>query len=164
MNFIGIDPGLTGAIALLDEEGKAQVWDTPTGRDKKRNIYLPGQMHARLYQVICHAGSPSTFKEAVVYIEKVHSMPKQGVASSFNFGQGYGLWIGLVTALGLPIEYVPPQTWMKEMFKGRPIGKDASRALAQEKWPYLVDQLSLKKHHGRSDALLIAEYGRRTYG
>ena len=163
MKFIGIDPGLDGAIAILmtgPHHVVASVKDTPTGKDSKRRIYLLGEMR----QLLLNWSEYNQDNPVTVFIEKVHSMPKQGVASSFNFGQGYGIWQGLVVALGLPIEYVAPQTWMKEMFRDRPIGKDASRARAQELFPELVDQLNLKKHHGRSDALLIAEYGRRTYG
>lgn len=100
----------------------------------------------------------------LVYIERVHSMPKQGVASSFNFGMGYGLWQGIVAGLGWSMELVTPQQWMKVMMAGQLRGKDPARARAQELWPHAMYYFERVKDHGRADAALIAEFGRRTYG
>lgn len=155
MIYIGIDPGQTGAVALIYESGKVTLIDTPIQATNKggknKNEYLPRQMadilgnHAR-----CH-----------VFIEAVHSMPKQGVASSFDFGTGYGIWLGIIAALNLPMTKVTPQKWKKELMAG--FGdKDAARIRAQELFPACVSELSRKKDIGRADALLIAEYGRRT--
>ena len=54
-------------------------------------------------------------KNCNVFIEKVHSMPGQGVASMFNFGKGYGIWIGILAALKISKTLVTPQEWKKEM-------------------------------------------------
>jgi len=89
------------------------------------------------------------------------------VASSFNFGMGYGMWIGIVVGLGLPYELVTPQRWQKEMLAGMQGGKDASCIRAQELFPEADLRLgprSKKLHDGRADALLLAEFGRRTHG
>ncbi len=80
---------------------------------------------------------------------------------------GYGLWIGICAGLGLRYELVTPQRWQKEMLAGMQGGKDASCIRAQELFPEAdlkKGPRSKKLHDGRSDALLIAEYGRRTYG
>ncbi len=166
MNFVGIDPGLDGALAVInsDDPTRPRIWDTPTGKvgtsKSSKRIPMPFEMRQILYDNIL-------LQDTIVFIEKVHAMQKQGVTSMFNFGLGYGLWIGIVTALGLSLEYVTPQKWMKEMMAGRPIGKDAQVARAQELWPSIAEQLVGPrggKKDGRADALLIAEYGRRTYG
>ncbi|MCH8066535.1 MAG: hypothetical protein IIC90_12040 [Chloroflexi bacterium] len=161
MIIIGIDPGLTGAVARIghvDVVGSgpgSEVWDTPTAKDGKRTVFLPREMRRLLLDAI--AGQACS-----VFIERVHSMPKQGVSSSFNFGMGYGIWIGLIHGLGYSIEHVTPNAWKKEMMAGMSKEKDASRVRAQELFPDA--DLHLVKHHGRADALLIAEYGRRRYG
>ena len=165
MIIIGIDPGLTGAVARIRQTGDPlvltyQVWDAPTGKDGKHTVLLGREMKKILYEASCLPQVGTI--DVIVFIEKVHSMPKQCVASSFNFGQGYGLWLGLIVGLGLPYEQVTPQRWQKETLAGMQGGKDASRIRAQELFPDA--HLSRKKDHGRADALLIAEYGRRTVG
>ena len=152
---IGIDPGLDGAIAWLDGDGHYLVWDTPTAKDGRHRVYLLSEMRALLLNAT--VGVQGTHH---VFIEKVHSMPRQGVASSFNFGDGFGSWKGLVAGLALPMTLVTPQRWQKTILDGMQGGKDASIIRALELFP-LAD-LKRKKDHGRADALLIAEYGRRT--
>ena len=160
MIIIGIDPGLEGAIAYLVEghrliESSIRVVDTPTTKDGTHRVYLPQEMRRLLAE-------PTQGLRCHVFIEKVHSMPKQGVASSFNFGVGFGLWQGLIAGLGLPVTFVTPQRWMKDMMAGMQRGKDSSIVRAQELFPDAP--LSRKKDHGRADALLIAEWGRRQLG
>lgn len=89
------------------------------------------------------------------YLEQVHSMPGQGVASSFKFGQGYGSLEMALTAAGIPFERVTPQKWQKALgclTKGQ---KNVSKRKAQELFP------TMKVTHATADALLIAEWGRR---
>ena len=157
MNIIGIDPGLTGAVAMIDRGGVAYMWDTPTIVVKKgkktKTEYLPAQMVAIL--------TDAPTGPVHVYIEKVGAMPGQGVTSMFNFGKGFGLWLGILAGLKLPHTLVTPQAWKKELMQGM-ADKDAARIRAQELFPCCVDQLSRKKDHGRAEALLIAFYG-KTY-
>ena len=90
-------------------------------------------------------------------------MPGQGVRSMFTMGYGVGVWTGLLVGLLLPYNRVTPQRWKKLMMDGIAAkDKDASRHRAQQLFP-LAD-LRLKKHDGRAEALLIAEYGHRTLG
>jgi crossover junction endodeoxyribonuclease RuvC len=88
-------------------------------------------------------------------------MPKQGVASSFCFGQGLGMWQGIIAALGLPLEMPSPQRWKKEMLADQGKDKDASRFKAIALFPALAAQMSRVKDDGRAEAILMAEYGRR---
>lgn len=166
MITIGIDPGLDGAVAVISEgihgnaQGKTQynLYDIPvlnvkSGKKNKRQYNI-----AEMVKII----SLHKYQESVVALEKVHSMPDQGVASMFSMGEGLGIWKGIVTALELPITHVTPQAWKKVMMAGMGKEKDASRQRAIQLFPQLADQLNLKKHHGRADALLIAEFLRRT--
>ena len=96
---------------------------------------------------------------AVVGFEQVHSMPQEGVSSSFSFGRGVGQWEGIISALQLPIEYVTPQVWKKALGLGH--DKNASILKAQQLLPAAAPFLTLVKHDGRAEACLIAEYFRR---
>lgn len=152
MIVIGIDPGITGAVVSISEHGSVCFFDTPTTPPGSgRREFLPVEMADILYE----------FKNnSHVFIEKVHSMPGQGVASMFSFGMGYGIWIGIVAALKIPYSLVTPQSWKKDLMQGMK-DKDASRLRAQQLLPWETERLKRKKDVGRADAFLIAEYGRR---
>jgi crossover junction endodeoxyribonuclease RuvC len=157
MQFIGIDPGLDGAIAVID--GPAQHFmDTPTAQvGTKRE--MDAHAATRLLKSLCQG------KDCFVAVEKVHAMPGQGVTSMFSFGRGYGTWLGILAALGIPHNTVAPQTWKKVMLADGGKEKDASRVKAMQLYPQIADQLSRKKDHGRADALLMAAWAQRVvYG
>lgn len=161
MIFIGVDPGLTGAIAAVHDSGKViGVWDSPVLTIEKKT----GVRHelnrvemASLVREILH--SRDELGEPFACVERVNAMPDQGVTSSFSFGMGYGIWLGILTTLHVPIDLVHPTRWKKKMLDGMNKSKDADRMRAIDLWPDV--DFSLKKHHGRADALLIAEYRRR---
>lgn len=157
--IIGIDPGITGAVAFINAGGVTAT-DTPSHEvksgKKTKQDYLPAQMAGIL--------APFSGKPGVhCFIEKVGAMPGQGVTSMFNFGKGFGLWLGILSALKIPFTLVTPQVWKKEIMQGMG-DKDAARIRAQQLFPAKVQELSRKKDIGRADAILIAEYGRRTMG
>ena len=89
------------------------------------------------------------------FLEKVGAMPKQGVSSTFKFGQHYGLLRGLLVALQIPREFPTPQTWQKALGCLTGGDKNVSKAKAAQLWP------DIKWTHATADAALIAEYGRR---
>lgn len=138
---IGIDPGASGGIAWIDERGRMCVEKMP---DTLRDIWdLLAQFHSFQSAPVCKA-----------YLEQVHSMPGQGVASSFKFGQGYGGLEMALIAAGIPFERVTPQKWQKALGCLTGGDKNVSKRRAQELFP------SIKFTHATADAALIAEYGR----
>lgn len=153
--FIGIDPGLDGAIAIIEEDGDVKVYDTPTLKIGNKRGFMLQEMVNILRPI---AIGPFYTAAAV---EKVHSMPRQGVASAFSFGKGVGYWEGVLAALQIPYEEVTPQRWQGVMMDGMQKTKDASRLRAMQLFPQLADQLKLKSNDGRADALLIALWRRR---
>ena len=142
--ILGIDPGASGAIGMV--EPMVEVWDMPA-------------TVADLVTLM------RTFDPALtrVYVEAVHAMPGQGVTSTFAFGEGYGAILGVLAALGLPHRTIAPQTWKRQLGLKREqdarATKNAARALAQQLFP--TASLSRVRDHGRAEALLIAEWGRR---
>ena len=157
--FIGIDPGLSGAIGIIDDDGSfVQVIDTPTalirnGNHARREYAARDMVGALAF----HPGLLQSRARANVHVflEEQHSMPGQGVRSMFTTGVGFGLWLGILAALALPYTRVRPSTWKKELGLSR--DKEQSRLRAQQLFPGA--QLNLKKHEGRAEALLLAWYG-----
>jgi len=160
--FVGIDPGKRGAVAYLLPSGVVEIFDFPTLAVRKgsgRREYDAAAMVTLLERA--HA------VEMRVCIERVHSMPEQGVASTFSFGQGYGIWLGILAALRISYQAVTPQAWKKLLMAGAPKEKSASVLAAGQIFPRAVDLLRGPRGatlDGRADALLLAEYARRTWG
>jgi crossover junction endodeoxyribonuclease RuvC len=147
---IGIDPGISGAIAVFRDGKLESVVDMPTveiasGKTIKRHISA-----ATLRNIL----ELDMYQFSHVVIEKVGAMPGQGVTSMFNFGRSAGIIEGVVAALRMPHTYVTPAAWTKAV--GRPAGKDASRMRAMELFPAKADLFKRAKDDGRSDAALIA--------
>ena len=153
MKVIGIDPGLSGAIAVLQDNKVKEIFDVPVmpeGKKNKRQLNS-AQLVKLLKDII------SDSEEVLVVVENVSAMPGQGVTSMFNFGQTFGAIKGICAALGLPIFFVRPAKWKKH-FDLINSSKDASRTKAIEMYPSLSDQLSKKKDVNKSDAILIARF------
>lgn len=164
MIYIGIDPGLSGAVGIIDDQFardcQVAVFDTPTALvegEKTKRKYLTPAMALILERYATLTRQPNL----LCVLENVHSMPKQGVASSFNFGEGKGIWEGILAAYHIPTELVSPQRWKKEIMADQGKDKSAARFKAMALFPSLADQLKLVKHDGRAEALLMAEYARR---
>ena len=150
MIVIGVDPGVSGAVAILDGIWLVAVHDMPVaivGKSRKRRDVLEGQLADLL----------RPHPDAVCWIEQVGAMPGQGVSSTFLFGACYGLCRGVAAGLGLRVELVTPQAW-KRHHGLLGTDKDAARAVASRLFPGA--SLARVKDGGRADALLIAEYGR----
>ena len=152
MSFvIGIDPGISGAIAFFEDGVLDCVVDMPTlkiasGKTMKSHI------SAVTLVDILDGWYPRN--EAHVVIEKVGAMPGQGVSSMFNFGRSAGIIEGVVAAMHFPSTYVTPAAWTKAV--GRAAGKDASRMRAMELFPTRAELFKRAKDDGRADAALIA--------
>ena len=163
MIVIGIDPGLTGAVAWIQSGtmiGDFGVIDAPiltVEKNKSIRHEMDRVGMARIVEDIKSMVTPMS--RIVAAVERVHSMPEQGVASSFSFGMGYGIWLGILAAFEIPVDLVHPTRWKKGMLDGMGKTKEASMLRAKELFP--TADLQLKKHHGRAEALLIAEWRRR---
>jgi crossover junction endodeoxyribonuclease RuvC len=159
MIYLGIDPGFTGALAAIEVRGAAtqmEVWDAPiltVGERRQMDLHAMRALLGRW------SDRPS---DVHVFIERVHSMPGSSGRSMFAFGQGYGEWRGEVVALGYSLTAVEPARWKGALMDGMGKDKDAARFRAALLFPQLAAQFARKQDDGRAEALLIAEYGRRT--
>lgn len=143
--IMGIDPGLSGAIAFLfvDDPHRVAVEDMPV---------VDGNVSASLLAQKIKAFAPS-----YAVIEHVHAMPKQGVSSTFNFGKAFGQVIGVGGALNIPLHFVTPAKWKKRFLLSA--DKEEARAMALRLFPACAASFARKKDHGRAEAALIAKYG-----
>jgi crossover junction endodeoxyribonuclease RuvC len=145
---IGIDPGLSGALAILSPDGSVElVADLPIIRDLKL-AWVDGRA---LQSIILGALEGRT---ATAMVERVSSMPGQGVASSFQFGVGFGSILGVLLALHIRIEFVTASSWKRSYG----LGKDKHASLHKARLLFPTAELHLAKHDGRAEALLIAHY------
>jgi hypothetical protein len=137
--YLALDPGASGGIAFIPENGNPWAVKMP---DSDKDLF-----DLLVATTVDYA--------PVAVLELVHSMPKQGVSSSFTFGEGYGkLQMALIGA-GIPFERVTPQKWQKALGCLTKGDKNVSKRKAQELFP------SIQITHAIADALLIAEYCRR---
>ena len=135
MIIIGIDPGLSGAIAILEDKKILNIFDVPVmseGKKNKRQINS-----AQLVKILKEFTNDKKDEEVVVVVEQVNAMPGQGVTSMFNFGQTFGAIKGVCAALELPIFLVRPSKWKKH-FELINSSKDASRTKVIEMYPFII--------------------------
>jgi crossover junction endodeoxyribonuclease RuvC len=149
--IIGIDPGISGAIVLIDSHGgyidSVMMPSIKTGKSSRVNAAAIVGFLSDYKSVICHC-----------YIEQVGAMPGQGTSSMFNFGHSAGVVEGLIAGMGIPYSKITPQAWKKAYgLIGK--DKDAARSRAVELYPSLrlLDQKG--KGQAIADAIFIARHG-----
>ena len=153
MIIVGIDPGLSGAIAILKDIKVLNIFDMPVMAEGKKN-----KRQLNSAQLVNIIRENTNLKEDIaVVVEQVNAMPGQGVTSMFNFGQSFGVIKGVCSALSLPIYFVRPTKW-KKYFNLIKTNKDASRTKVIEVYPEISAKLSRKKDSNKADAILIARY------
>jgi crossover junction endodeoxyribonuclease RuvC len=142
--ILGCDPGLTGAIAALDNATGALLWveDMPVVDRLVNAAELADWLRGELI----HAAA----------VEQVASRPGQGVASTFKFGQTHGTLLGVLGALSVPVVHVTPAKWKRTF--GLTSDKERSRRMAIELWPTMAGHFARKRDDGRAEAALIARW------
>ena len=98
MRILGIDPGLSGALAFWSDGDLIKVYDVPTMKARKRGREVDWSEAARIVDAAGHIDH--------AIIESAAAMPKQGVASMFKFGYVCGGLRGLVAAHFIPVTSV----------------------------------------------------------
>lgn len=155
---IGVDPGITGGVVALSDDGKILEKYT-----------MPSV--AGLIDIAAFADLFREFTKGYavhVFMEQAQSFPKQGVASSFNYGRGFGNLEGVLGALRIARTLVRPHVWTKVIHAGLQKelpAKEKSKLALTRLFPDVdlrASERCRKQHEGMMDALLIAEYGRRT--
>lgn len=161
MLVLGIDPGLSGGLALIESgEGRRVVFavDIPVmGVASKQRVHARGVLQILQKHKIDHA-----------FIERAQAMPDQGSSSGFNYGRAVGALEACVEGMMIPISFVEPTAWKKTHGLTKPAGIDA------KEWRKVVKENSRQRailiypacpfwnrklDHGRAEAALIADHG-----
>jgi len=152
--YLGIDPGVSGALAVIDGTD-VRLFDVPTRKAKVGSVYLAGAMADLVRQQI-DCGEP---RGCFAMLEEVSIRPGESGRSALKIGKGSGIWEGVLAGASVPYEMPLPAVWKRE-FRLIGLDKVASRARACELFPEYRAEL-LKRRPDYSEALLLAEYARR---
>jgi hypothetical protein len=154
MRILGVDPGATGALAMIDDLGDLRVADMPVfmvmrGKSDKAEVDVRA-----LFDLL------DEWRPDVAYFEQVGGMKGQAAGAAFNFGRSTGLAEAAVKRCSGRFIAISPASWKRRMgLLGA--GKDASRSLAANTFSAYAALFRRAKDDGRAEAALLAEYGRR---
>ena len=147
-DILGMDPGLTGALALY-RDGQWILLDMPIAGDAKHHeINGPELCRWLRERPPDHA-----------FVEYAAGRPGQGLTSMFRFGCSYGAIKRALAACGVPYTVITPAKWKPAVGVLKGADKEASRQRALQLFPHQATQLARKKHHARADAMLLAYFG-----
>ena len=173
--IIGVDVGILGAFCVLDLKGNIvktknfplieEIKDNHRrGQKSKTRIERYYDREAVIDNFSEFANEEVSDPETIAYVELVHSRPGEGVATMFKFGDCFGQLKMLLACMNIPMRFVTPGEWCREMHKG--IGnkdwkaKGRSWASFERRFTHYARGFSKKPTDGIIDAALIAEYGR----
>ena len=154
---LGIDPGVTGAFALIGPDG-TMVDDLPVIRDGTLAWIDAGAFEHQLRLIGCGEGT-------VAFVERVHAMPKNGALAGFSQGMTLGSILATLQVVGCSVRLVSPATWKRAaglVSESRDESDSARKRRSLDRARLLFPNLRLDrvKDHGRAEALLIADHGR----
>ena len=147
--YWGIDPGKTGAVAIIGEDGFIKFLSDY----QEPPVLLP-----------ILKGTQKAFPCTMCALEKAQAMPKQGVVGVFNYGVNFGSWMAMLAALSIPFMQIPPAKWKKTLVGiGDKKDKDLVRLSAIQRFPDATDLLKRKKDHNRAEAIWLANWMRENH-
>lgn len=152
---LGVDPGVAGAIAVLDAEtGElVQVVDMPVLNDGpagRKSVNAP-----LLADLVFKTHATAAF------VEFVGARPGEGAVGAFAFGRSRGVVEGVLGAAGVPVTFLAPAAWKRaaQIPPGKDGAKDLARSEAIRRWPAQAGLFARRKDDGRAEACLIAVAG-----
>jgi crossover junction endodeoxyribonuclease RuvC len=151
--ILGIDPGLSGAIAVLNADGSLlAIHDMPTLADGAKGRLA---LNAPLVSAIV---SQTCARQA--FCELIGPRPTDGVAGAFGFGRSRGIIEGTLAAVGIPVEMIAPPTWKRRFnIAAGKENKDSARSVAIARWPAQAALFARKSNIDRAEAALIGLCG-----
>jgi len=155
--IIGIDPGFSGAIAFLHNNNKLIVNDMPLVKINNRK-----QVDCDKINELIKTAKINSKNFNFAAIEDVHSMPGQGVASTFRFGYNAGILLGILKSNDIKVLRVRPTVWKSALGLSRK--KSESLMLAKKIFPYYKTYFNRAKDDGRAEAALLAYYAKQSFG
>ena len=162
MNFIGIDPGLSGGIAIINHDD-ILVMKMPVYKVNKKNEISGYMLYPLFHQI--RIDEKHSKEKAIIYIEKARIIRGNSAATAAKTMKGYGKLLGIIESVGLKYHEIEINQWKKKFNISK--DKEESIALARELYPkvnLLPTSRCTKYHDGMAEALLLAELARRENG
>lgn len=158
MLAIGIDPGVTGAVALVGDR-YAEVHDAPTHTPNDKTRINPAGVARLLKRALTLEEFTGETHNALAAIEYVSTRRGEAAARALGYGQGHGVYLGALAVLDLPPVIVTPAKWKKALgLDAKQNGKTDALMLARRLFPGFATMLDREKDHGRAEALLICHW------
>ena len=147
--YIGIDPGKSGGIMVINELGEATAYKCP---EKVFDM-------AVLFRLLIGDTAPD---DVNLLMERVWARPGNAVRAAFTYGVNYGQWLGIAASHEVRMYTTLPNTWIKWVGcpKGLPVKerKHWLRDKAKELYPELK-----KVTLATADAILITHYAKEEH-
>jgi crossover junction endodeoxyribonuclease RuvC len=161
--IVGIDPGNTGAVAILSDDAREiiDLFDIPTKEvkvgGKNRNIFDFAAWAELCNDRLGGAGIK------IAYVENESSSPIMGKVQCFSFGTNFGAIQAVLYYMGIPVKLLAASKWSKILhLRNKKIAPEGGLDKARELFPPLADKyFKRKKDNGRADAVLIAVAGHK---
>ena len=147
--YIGIDPGISGGIAVIDTKGKMKAYKCPRSSDDM----------ALLFQMCIGRTAPKNIK---LLMERVWARPTNAVRAAFSYGTNYGQWLGIAASHEITMNTVIPVEWIKWVGCPKALKKDVRKRWLKEKARELYPNIN-KLTLATSDAILITHYAREEH-
>ena len=147
--YIGIDPGASGGIAVIDEKGIMKAYKCPKSSDEM----------SLLFQMCMGSTSAANIK---LLMERVWARPTNAVRAAFSYGVNYGQWLGIVATHEVEMNTAIPVEWIKWVGCPKALKRDVRKRWLKEKAGELypnVNKLTL----ATSDAILITHFAKEEY-
>jgi crossover junction endodeoxyribonuclease RuvC len=144
VKVVGIDPGITGAIAMHEGGRLTTLEDMPVFDTRVDGAEVTS---------ILRAMDPDC-----VFVENTHAMPRNGSIASFKLGLNTGIVIGVIQSLSHPLFRITPAKWKSKMGVSR-LDKNGVRGICREMYPDWASCFARVKDHNRAEAVLISRYG-----
>ena len=168
--FVGVDPGKSGALVALSADGSwVSSMPMPVAGSGSSARVQAWAVCDWLRSLAPEHKTALVLSNITAVIEKVHSMPAQGMVSTFSFGHATGVVYGALSAAGVRILEVSPRDWQVYGLRGKPKGtrvqlKATVVQSVYERWPESREALTqrggkIRKESGTADAALIALWG-----
>ncbi|WP_334038033.1 hypothetical protein [Burkholderia gladioli] len=160
MITLGIDPGITGALAALDHNGALRVVDVPTrpkpGNTKVRNEINPKMLQMHLRELVAPC------EQVIVVMEALNTFAGGSVQTMGSLEATKAVIATVCELSGFTVHSVTPQRWQSFFgIKARADEDTKAQSLRIARELYGASFCPLKKHHGRADAILIARWAQR---
>ena len=147
--YIGIDPGASGGIAVIDEKGIMMAYKCPKSSDEMSLLFQ-----------MCMGSTPAA--NIKLLMERVWARPTNAVRAAFSYGVNYGQWLGIVATHEVEMNTAIPVEWIKWVGCPKALKRDVRKRWLKEKAGELypnVNKLTL----ATSDAILITHFAKEEY-